>query len=217
MISQGVGHSILKRAVCSGLVDIEALDIRDFADNKHRQADDYPYGGGCGMVMTPGPVYRAYLHAVNTAKAQGLNPRAVYMTPRGRAFSQAAAKELAGESCIILLCGHYEGIDERAVDLIKPDEISLGDFVLTGGEPAAIAVIDAVARLCPGVLGNGGSPEDESFSRGLLEYPQYTRPPVFEGLAVPEVLLSGHHGKVAEWRREKALEATRERRPDLLK
>ncbi|MDR1704590.1 MAG: tRNA (guanosine(37)-N1)-methyltransferase TrmD [Clostridiales bacterium] len=216
MITQGINHSMLKRAAAAGFVDFTALDIRDFADNKHRQTDDYPYGGGCGMVMTPWPVYSAYLHAVKAAGERGLKPRTLYMTPRGRTFSQAIAKELAAEDCLILLCGHYEGIDERVVELIKPDEISLGDFVLTGGELASMAVIDAVTRLVPGVLGNEGSAAEESFSDGLLEYPQYTRPPSFMGLDVPEVLLSGHHERIKAWRREKALEATKERRPDLL-
>lgn len=217
MILGGLCHSVLKRAMDSGLIEIGALNIRDFADNKHKQADDYPYGGGCGMVMTPGPVYGACRHAIDTALAAGAAPRIIYMTPTGTPFTQAKARELAAEPWLIFLCGHYEGIDQRAIDLIAPEEISLGDFVLTGGELPAMAVIDAVARLVPGVLNNDGSALDESFSEGLLEYPQYTRPAAFMGRDVPEILLSGDHGQIAAWRKEKSREITAAKRPDLIR
>lgn len=212
MIEQTLSHSIMGRAQKEGHIAVEAINIRDYTLDKHRHVDDYPYGGGAGLVMQGQPIYDAY---------QSLMPRAagarvVYMTPQGRPFTQRIAEELAQEDNLVFLCGHYEGIDERLIEEIVTDEISLGDFVLTGGELAAITMIDAVSRLVPGVLGKEESFADESFSDGLLEYPQYTRPPVFRGREVPEVLLSGHHGNVAKWRREQALLRTARKRPDLL-
>ena len=214
MIMQGLAHSIFGRAVRGGILTLRAVDIREFTEDRHRQADDYPYGGGCGMVLKPEPVHRAYLRTMEDLA--GLSPRVLYMTPRGRPFSQAMAREYAAERAIVVLCGHYEGIDERAIDLIKPEEVSLGDFVLSGGEIGAMALADAVARLVPGVLKNEDSAVDESFSHGLLEYPQYTRPAEYMGLRVPDILLSGDHGKIRQWRDVKSEEITRERRPDMM-
>lgn len=213
MIEQTLSHSIMGRAQRDGYISIEAVNIRDYTLNKQKHVDDYPYGGGAGMVMQGQPIYDAYQSLVPRAKGA----RVVYMTPQGRPFTQRIAEELAQEESLVFLCGHYEGVDERLIEEIVTDEISLGDFVLTGGELAAITIIDAVSRLVPGVLGKEESFADESFSDGLLEYPQYTRPPVFMGREVPEVLLSGHHGNVAKWRREQALLRTAKKRPDLLK
>lgn len=213
MINDGLNTSILGRAMQKGLICFEAVNIRDYTQDKHNRVDDYPYGGGAGLVMQGQPIYDAYQSLM--PKAEGA--RVVFMTPQGRPFTQRIAEELAQEENLVFLCGHYEGIDERLIEEIVTDEISLGDFVLTGGELAAITIIDAVSRLVPGVLGKEESFEDESFSDGLLEYPQYTRPPVFMGREVPEVLLSGHHGNVAKWRREQALLRTAKKRPDLLK
>lgn len=213
MINQTLSHSIIGRAVKDGIIDIDAVDIRDFSKDKHRHVDDYPYGGGAGMVMQPQPIYDAY----SNVKSKAGDMRVVYLTPQGRKFDQRIAEELSKERNLMLLCGHYEGIDERVIEEIVTDEISIGDFVLTGGELAAMSVIDAVARLIPGVLNKEESFENESFSDGLLEYPQYTRPPVFMGNAVPDVLLSGHHANIDKWRREKSLERTYLKRPDLLK
>ncbi len=213
MIEQTLSHSIMGRAQRDGYISIEAVNIRDYTLNKQKHVDDYPYGGGAGMVMQGQPIYDAYQSLMPRAKGA----RVVYMTPQGRPFTQRIAEELAQEESLVFLCGHYEGVDERLIEEIVTDEISLGDFVLTGGELAAITIIDAVSRLVPGVLGKEESFADESFSDGLLEYPQYTRPPVFMGREVPEVLLSGHHGNVAKWRREQALLRTAKKRPDLLK
>lgn len=213
MIEQTLSHSIMGRAQRDGYISIEAVNIRDYTLNKQKHVDDYPYGGGAGMVMQGQPIYDAYQSLMPRAKGA----RVVYMTPQGRPFTQRIAEELAQEESLVFLCGHYEGVDERLIEEIVTDEISLGDFVLTGGELAAITIIDAVSRLVPGVLGREESFADESFSDGLLEYPQYTRPPVFMGREVPEVLLSGHHGNVAKWRREQALLRTAKKRPDLLK
>lgn len=213
MIRQACGHSILKRAIAAGLVRLNCVDIRDYAVNKHGQVDDAPYGGGAGMLMMAPPIYNAF------KSISARCPRLVYLSPQGRLFNQKLAAEMAQEEDIILLCGHYEGVDQRVLDLLKPEEISLGDFILTGGELAALLVIDAVARLVPGVVGKGASVNNESFSeslQGRLEYPQYTRPPVFEGLEVPPVLLSGHHGQIEAWRQLKSLEHTRSKRPELL-
>ena len=211
MLRDGLNHSMLKRAADAGLIAVHPTDIRDFAENKHMQVDDYPYGGGAGMVMMPGPVYRCFEHVAAQAKP---GTRVVYLTPQGKPFCQAMARELSQEEDLILLCGHYEGVDERVLEEIVTDEISLGDFVLTGGELAAMAVIDATARLLPGVLSEG-SPDDESFSAGLLEYPQYTRPYEFRGKTVPDVLLSGHHANVEKWRRAQAEARTQAKRPDV--
>lgn len=213
MIADGLNHSMLKRAVSSGIIEIYPIDIRNFADGNQRQADDAPYGGGAGMVMMPMPVYMAYDSIREKVKS---GTKVVYMTPQGMPFTQKKAEELAKEEDLIVLCGHYEGIDERVIEEIVTDEISVGDYVLTGGELPAMVVIDAVSRLLPGVLNNEGSAADESFSNGLLEYPQYTRPFDFRGRTVPEVLLSGHHKNIADWRHEQALERTRKKRPDLL-
>lgn len=213
MIEQTLSHSIMGRAQRDGFISIEATNIRDYTLNKQKHIDDYPYGGGAGMVMQGQPIYDAYQSLMPRAKGA----RVVYMTPQGRPFTQRVAEELAQEESLVFLCGHYEGVDERLIEEIVTDEISLGDFVLTGGELAAITIIDAVSRLVPGVLGKEESFADESFSDGLLEYPQYTRPPVFMGREVPEVLLSGHHANVAKWRREQALLRTAKKRPDLLK
>lgn len=213
MITQTLSHSILGRAQKDGLIEVNAINIRDFAGNKHMRVDDYPYGGGAGLVMQPQPIYDAY----KSIEEKTNGARVIFMTPQGRPFTQKIAEELSQEDNLIFLCGHYEGIDERVIDEIVTDEISLGDFVLTGGELAAITMIDALARLVPGVLGKVESFEDESFSEGLLEYPQYTRPPVFLEKEVPDVLLSGHHGNVAKWRRAQALIRTAKKRPDLLK
>ena len=203
-------HSMIKRASEDGKIAINPVFIRDFATNNRRQTDGYPYGGGAGMVMMAEPIYRAY-KSLDCAAS-----RVIYLSPQGKRFNQAIAQELAAEAELILLCGHYEGVDQRVIDEIVTDEISIGDFVLTGGEIAALAVIDAVARLVPDVI-KPESLESESFSDGFLEYPQYTRPPDFMGRKVPEVLLSGHHGEIAKWRRQQAIDATRLKRPDLLK
>lgn len=212
MIEQTLSHSIMGRAQRDGYIQVEAINIRDFTLNKQKHVDDYPYGGGAGMVMQAQPIYDAYQSIAEKAKGA----RVVYMTPQGRPFTQRIAEELSKEENLVFLCGHYEGIDERIIEEIVTDEISLGDFVLTGGELAAITIIDAVSRLVPGVLGKEDSFADESFSDGLLEYPQYTRPPVFHGKAVPEILLSGHHANIDKWRREQSLLRTAEKRPDLL-
>ena len=212
MIQQTLSHSIMGRAQKEGHISVEAINSRDYTLNKQKHVDDYPYGGGAGMVMQAQPIYDAYQSIAE--KAQGA--RVVYMTPQGRPFTQRIAEELSQEENLVFLCGHYEGIDERIIEEIVTDEISLGDFVLTGGELAAITIIDAVSRLVPGVLGKEDSFANESFSDGLLEYPQYTRPPVFHGKEVPEILLSGHHANIAKWRREQSLIRTVKKRPDLL-
>jgi len=214
MINNCMSTSIMGRAVNSGLIGLDVIDIRDFAENKHNRVDDYPYGGGAGMVMEPGPVYRACEHA------RALHPdkksKLIYLSPIGRTFTQEIAKELSREESLIFLCGHYEGIDERALELEVDDYISLGDFVLTGGELPALAVMDAVSRLVPGVLSNEESAGDESFEGNTLEYQQYTRPEEFMGKRVPEVLLSGHHANIELWRLAMSLLRTYRNRPDLL-
>lgn len=202
-------ESILKRAQEQGFISLALHNIRESTTDKHHIVDDYPYGGGAGMVMKPDPVF-ASVEAVY----QG-GP-IILLTPQGRLFTQRVAQELASEARITLICGHYEGVDERIRQHLAMDELSIGDFVLTGGELAAMVVIDAVSRLAPGVLGDPGSLVEESHSSGLLEYPQYTRPPDFRGWRVPDILLSGHHGAIARWRRKEALRRTRARRPDLL-
>lgn len=212
MLRPVLGESILGRAAARGLIEAEPVDIRPFSLNKHKNTDDYPFGGGAGMVMLAQPI----VDAVEALEADGFRGRRIYLSPRGRTFSQAVARELSHEEGLLLLCGHYEGVDQRALDLCGFEELSIGDYVLTGGELAALVVIDAVARLVPGVLGSAESSVDESFSSGLLEYPQYTRPREYRGLAVPEVLLNGHHAQIEAWRREQALSITRERRRDLI-
>ena len=212
MVETTLGASITGRAVEKGLVSIDAVNIRDYTLSKHRKVDDYTYGGGAGMLMQAQPVYDACM-AVQSTLAKPA--RVVYMTPQGSTFDQNKAMELAGEEDLILLCGHYEGIDERVLEEIVTDEISIGDYVLTGGELPAMVVVDAVSRLIPGVLGNGVSADTDSFMNGLLEYPQYSRPEVWRDKRVPEVLMCGDHAKVDRWRRYQSLIRTRERRPDL--
>jgi tRNA (guanine37-N1)-methyltransferase len=205
-------ESILKHATDKGLIDVNIHNIRDFALDRHRVTDDYPYGGGDGMVMKVDPL-AACIEAV---KSRRPSSRVLLTTPRGKLLNQAMARELSGEDGLIIICGRYEGIDERVRELFVDTEISIGDFVLTGGEPAAMVIVDAVARLLPGVLGGAESAENDSFSNGLLEYPQYTRPPEFRGLTVPPVLLSGNHREIARWRRRESLRKTFLMRPDLL-
>lgn len=204
-------HSIIGRARENNIVDLNLLNIRDYTLNKHRKVDDYPYGGGAGMVMAPQPIIDTIRHAKETNSG-----KVIFLGPRGKTFNQETAKKLSKEDNLIFLCGHYEGIDERVYKHIDM-EISLGDFILTGGEMAAIPVIDSILRLIPGVLGKEESFMEESFSDGLLEYPQYTRPEEFEGDKVPDVLLSGHHENIRKWRRLQSLELTKERRLDLYK
>lgn len=222
MILQGLGTSITGRAIDKGLININAVNIRDFSEDKHKKVDDYPYGGGAGMVMQAEPVYKSYGYLVNHIKmskeASGdyKKPRVVYVTPQGSIFNQGMAEEFAQEEDLIFLCGHYEGIDERVLDMIVTDYVSIGDYVLTGGELPAMVMIDAISRLIPGVLNNDVSSEFESFQDNLLEYPQYTRPEIFMGLKVPEVLLTGHHANIEAWRRQQSILRTYERRPDLL-
>ncbi len=208
-------ESILGRACEVGILDLRVVNIRDFALSKHQQTDDYPYGGGAGLVMKPEPVFGAVRWAISRAPAGARPPRVILMDPQGRRFDQRCAEELAREDHLILVCGRYEGFDER-IRTLATDEISIGDYVLMGGEVAALVVVEAVARLIPGVLGDQESSVAESHTSGLLEGPQYTRPAEFEGMRVPEILLSGNHGAIARWRREQALRRTFERRPDLL-
>jgi tRNA (guanine37-N1)-methyltransferase len=211
MFESPLNTSILGRARAEGLITVTPVDIRPFSTLKHKNTDDYPFGGGAGMVMTAQPI----VDAVEATRAAGYAGPCVYMSPKGAPLTQQKVQSLARQDGLILLCGHYEGVDQRALDLVVDEEISLGDFVLTGGELAAMAVVDAVARLVTGVLGSGESALEESFSEGLLEYPHYTRPREYRGLAVPEVLLNGNHAEIAAWRRKQALLTTRERRPDL--
>lgn len=213
MVLNGLNTSITGKAVKNGLINIEATDIRNYSKDKHNHVDDYPYGGGAGMVMQPMPVYDAYIDAVKNMSG---TKRVIYLTPQGKVFNQRMAEEFAKEENLIFLCGHYEGIDERVLDKIVTDNVSIGDYVLTGGELAAMVMIDAISRKVDGVLNNSESSEIETFYDNLLEYPQYTRPEVWEGERVPEVLLSGNHGKIEEWRRQKSIERTYDFRPDLL-
>ena len=214
MILQGMQTSIIGRAIQKGLLSVEAVNIRDYAEEARKgRIDDYPYGGGAGMVMQAEPVYRCW---EDVCSRSGKRIRTIYLTPQGSVFSQKMAVELAAEEDLILLCGHYEGIDERVLETIVTDNISVGDYVLTGGELPAMVLMDAVSRMVPGVLSNESSGADESFSDGLLEYPQYTRPENWHGMEVPPVLLSGHHANVELWRKEQSILRTKERRPDLL-
>lgn len=223
MITQGLGTSITGRAIDKGLISVNPVNIRDFSEDKHNRVDDYPYGGGAGMVIQAEPVFKAYGYLANHIKltreasdSSGKKPRVIYVTPQGSVFRQDLAKELAEEEDLIFLCGHYEGIDERVLEMIVTDYISIGDYVLTGGELPAMVMIDAISRLVPGVLNNEVSSEFESLQDNLLEYPQYTRPELFMGKRVPEVLLTGHHANIEAWRREQSILRTYERRPDLL-
>lgn len=213
MVEQGLHTSILGRAVEKGYISIRAINIRDYTTDKHKKVDDYPYGGGAGMVMQAQPVYDAWKAIVDEI---GYRPRTVYLTPQGPTFHQEMAKEYAKEKDIILLCGHYEGIDERVLEEIVTDYVSIGDYVLTGGELAAMVLTDAISRMVPGVLSNQESGSTESFEGNLLEYPQYSRPEEWQGKKVPAILLSGDHAKVDAWRREQSILRTKERRPDLL-
>nr|WP_295678396.1 tRNA (guanosine(37)-N1)-methyltransferase TrmD [uncultured Lachnoclostridium sp.] len=240
MIHQAMNTSIIGRAMEKGLLTINAVDIREFSEDKHRRVDDYPYGGGAGMVMAPGPVYRTYEHVMKTInqKKQVLpqentmeivkeepfkdtdnetkRPRIIYLTPQGKVFHQKMAEEFAKEEDLVFLCGHYEGIDERVLDRIVTDYVSIGDYILTGGELPVMVMMDAISRLIPGVLNNNASAEFESLQDNLLEYPQYTRPEVFMEEKVPEVLLSGHHANIEKWRREQSIIRTLHNRPELL-
>lgn len=204
--------SVLGRAIEKDLVRVDCVNIRDFSKDKHRHVDDYPYGAGGGMVMQPGPIYDAW-----KAVAGDDRPLVVYMSPQGRTLSQKLARDLSREEHIVILCGHYEGVDQRVLDEIVDMEVSIGDYVLTGGELPAMVMIDCVSRMIPGVLDSQETASEESHYSGLLEYPQYTRPPEFMNRAVPEVLLGGNHKEIQTWRREKALEATWRKRPDMLK
>lgn len=222
MIQQGLNTSITGRAIDKGLISVNPVNIRDFSSDKHNRVDDYPYGGGAGMVIQAEPVFKAYGYLANHIKMAKESedsfkkPRVIYVTPQGSVFNQSMAKEFAQEEDLIFLCGHYEGIDERVLEMIVTDNISIGDYVLTGGELPAMVMIDAISRLVPGVLNNDVSAEFESLQDNLLEYPQYTRPENFMGKKVPEVLLTGHHANIDAWRREQSILRTFERRPDLL-
>lgn len=207
-------ESIIKRAVGKEIVSIKILDLRDFTNDKHKQVDDYPYGGGAGMILKPEPFFRAVEHI----KAQEVleNPSVILMTPQGKSYTQDRAKSLARESDLIFLCGHYKGIDERVREYLVTEEISIGDYVLTGGELAAAVVIDSVVRLLPGAIGDFDSARSDSFENGLLDCPYYTRPESYRGMKVPQILLSGHHAEIEKWRKDKSLERTEIRRADLL-
>lgn len=211
MLDSALGHSILRKAQEKGLIEVDMVDLRNFTTDRHHITDDYPYGGGQGMVMKPEPL----VAAIENIRSKRTGARVILLTPRGRIFSQRDAQRLVQKDELVLICGRYEGIDERVKNFVD-EEISIGDYTLSGGEPAANVIIDAVSRLVPGVLGNEGSAADESFVDGLLEYPQYTRPEDFRGMKVPQVLVSGDHQRIESWRREKSVEITRERRPDLL-
>lgn len=210
MLKGFLDESMLKRAVSSGLVEFRAVNLRDFTHDVHRTTDDRPFGGGPGMVMKPEPIFEA----VESVRSPGA--RVILTTPQGRKFDHGCAKELAGAGHLVFVCGHYEGVDERVREELVTDEISIGDYVLTNGVVAAAVIIDAAVRLMPGVVGGEGAVEDDSFSNGLLEYPQYTRPAEYRGMTVPDVLVSGNHGEIEKWRRVQSEERTRQRRPDLM-
>jgi tRNA (guanine37-N1)-methyltransferase len=212
-------YGIIRRARAAGLVDVKAHDLRRWTEDKHRQVDDRPFGGGDGMVLKPEPIFAAVEELAGArSRHEGYGPgaRVALLSPQGRVFTQAVASELALSEQVVLICGRYEGVDERVAEHLVTDEISIGDYVLSGGEPAAVVVVDAIVRLIPGALGNETSIVNESFSEGLLDYPHYTRPPDFRGMRVPEILLGGHHAEIARWRAEEALKKTRRNRPDLL-
>ncbi|MGB2809169.1 MAG: tRNA (guanosine(37)-N1)-methyltransferase TrmD [Sedimentisphaerales bacterium] len=213
MFESPLSHSILKRAQDNGLVDIVLTNIRDFSTDNYRKVDDKPYGGGPGMVMMPGPLFDCFEHVKNLSPEKG---RTILLTPQGQKFDQKKALELSAEKRLVLIAGRYEGIDERLRIGLDAEQISIGDYILSGGELPAMVIIDAVVRLLPDALGDEDSSKDDSFSAGLLEYPQYTRPEVFRDMKVPKILLSGDHAKIAEWRRQQALERTKKWRPDLL-
>ena len=224
MVMDGLNTSIIGRAMDKGLLDIEAVNIRDYAFNKHNSVDDYPYGGGAGMLMQAEPVYQCYEAVKKKIEAKALlsdpgtrkSPRVIYLSPQGKTFNQTMAEEFAQEEDLVFLCGHYEGIDERVLEEIVTDYVSIGDYVLTGGELPAMIMIDAISRLVPGVLHNDVSAEFESFQDNLLEYPQYSRPEVWHDRKVPEILMSGHHANIEKWRREQSVIRTAKNRPDLL-
>lgn len=213
MFESVLGGSIIGRAINNNIIDVKLTNIRDYSIDKHRRVDDYPYGGGSGMVMQPQPIYDAYLNLLENIDSK---PRVVYFTPTGKIFDQEIVKELSKEKHLILICGHYEGVDQRLIDEIVTDEISIGDYVLTGGEIPAMILIDCIGRLIPGVLGNDESAQFESFSDGLLEQPQYTRPPEWMGRVVPEVLMSGHHANITKYNRKMSLIKTFQNRPELI-
>ena len=214
MVMQGLNTSIIGNAVEQNLIEINVINIRDFTKDRHKKVDDYPYGGGAGMVMQAQPIYDAWKSIVAQV---GYEPRCVYLTPQGQVFAQGMAKEYAREEDLIFLCGHYEGVDERVLEEIVTDYVSIGDYVLTGGELPAMVMMDSISRMVPGVLSNQESGETESFAENLLEYPQYSRPEEWHGQKVPPVLLSGHHANIEAWRREQSILRTAKRRPDLLK
>ena len=213
MIRNGINTSITGRAINAGILSVEAINIRDYAFNKHQKVDDYTYGGGAGMLMQAEPVYLAY-EAI--AEKAGKRPRVVYLTPQGQVFNQQMARDMAKEEDLVFLCGHYEGIDERVLEEIVTDYVSIGDYVLTGGELPAMVMMDSISRMVPGVLSNNECFTEESHFNGLLEYPQYTKPSVWRGKEVPEVLMSGHHANIEKWRKEKSIEATALKRPEML-
>ena len=213
MVMAGLTASIIGRAAKAGMLQIETVNIRDYSTNKHQKVDDYPYGGGAGMLMQAQPVYDAWRSVVDRI---GRKPRCIYMTPQGKTFTQKDAKAFALEEDLIFLCGHYEGIDQRVLEEIVTDYMSIGDYVLTGGELPAMVMVDAISRMVPGVLSNEESGSMESFEGNLLEYPQYSRPREWKGREVPEILLSGHHKNIEAWRRQQSILLTKERRPDLL-
>lgn len=212
MITSGFSESILKRAVMSGKISVNAVNIRDYADNKHNKTDDYTYGGGAGMLMYAEPIYRAYKDLEEKANKK---LRVIFLTPTGRVFNHEMAMDFAKEEELVFLCGHYEGIDERVLEEIVTDNVSIGDYVLTGGELPALVMMDSISRFVPGVLSNNESAYTDSFNNNLLEYPQYTRPEIWRGKEVPKILLSGDHAKVEKWRLEQSIIRTKERRPDL--
>lgn len=213
MCERVYSESIIGRSIAKGLLEIKSHNIRDFAANKHHNVDDTPYGGGMGMLMMAQPIYDCYMHV---CEETGTKPYLIYMSPQGKVLTQEKVKELAKMDNIAILCGHYEGVDERVIEAIVDEEISIGDYVLTGGELPALVLSDSVARMLPGVLANDEAMEKESHYSGLLEYPQYTKPAVWNDMPVPEVLLSGHHANIEKWRNEQSLNRTKERRPDLL-
>lgn len=216
LIDSVVSTSILGRAISKGLISVKAINIRDYTDNKHNRVDDYTYGGGAGMLMQAQPIYDCHKAILDMIGTNGdKRVRTIYMTPQAGVFEQHMAKEFALEENIIILCGHYEGVDERVLERIVTDYVSIGDYVLTGGELPALVCLDAISRMVPGVLGNEISGETESFDNGLLEYPQYSRPEIWMDEKVPEVLMSGHHANIEKWRHEQSLIRTKERRPDL--
>lgn len=224
MVMDGLNTSIIGRAMEKGLLDIEAVNIRDYAFNKHNSVDDYPYGGGAGMLMQAEPVYQCYEAVKKKIEAKALlsdpgtrkSPRVIYLSPQGKTFNQTMAEEFAQEEDLVFLCGHYEGIDERVLNEVVTDYVSIGDYVLTGGELPAMIMIDAISRLVPGVLHNDVSAEFESFQDNLLEYPQYSRPEIWHDKQVPDILLSGHHANIEKWRREQSVIRTAKNRPDLI-